>query len=387
MMNMTCTLVNCERYPNIATGMRPAIKDKKTIYVDQINRQVSIPDTENIFSFPTNTAVTLLLLSSYPKQAYLKQFQLREALVHFEMLVNRYEAKKLPYSTWRGLKNMSELDMISYLLMLDNDCYIAGLVDDKQEVYYENVPESFYALLKSYSTPISIPVVRSDSIPYFAKKQEVKELVEQKQKQEEKEITSTMKMNNMMKFEFGPAGDKVRYSPYGIAVTENGTDWFSYNPNTKQVIDVCGFAFDLSGLIMKMPVAPKDVKPGDLIDHKGKPVYVTNIFEDDTLEVIDILDSEVKNTIPVTNMFGFNFITKYVPLMNLGGGTPSADNPFGSDFGSILAMQALFDDGEGFGFGDGSDMKDMFKTIAMMNFFNRNAGGLFGNMFNPTANT
>lgn len=149
----------------------------------------------------------------------------------------------------------------------------------------------------------------------------------------------TTERKNNMKFDFGSASsNKVQYSPYGIAVSENGQDWYTYKPGTKQTIDVTGLTFGLSNLIMKIPVAPAAIKPGDLIDHKGKPVYVCELYDDKSLAVIDVVNSKYENIIPVSNMFGFDFVTKYKSLLNLSN-TPTDDNPFGSNIGIFLALK------------------------------------------------
>lgn len=75
-----------------------------------------------------------------------------------------------------------------------------------------------------------------------------------------------------------------------------------------------------------MPAAIKDLRAGDMVLHRGKPMYVQSVEEDG----IDILNSENKVIVPVTNMFGFNFVTKVVSLMNFNAAQPSAENPFGN---------------------------------------------------------
>lgn len=64
-----------------------------------------------------------------------------------------------------------------------------------------------------------------------------------------------------------------------------------------------------------------------MVLHRGKPMYVQSV-EEDGIHCIDILNSEAK--VVVTNMFGFDFVTKIVSLMNFNAAQPSAENPFGN---------------------------------------------------------
>lgn len=95
-------------------------------------------------------------------------------------------------------------------------------------------------------------------------------------------------------------------------------------------------------------------------------MYVQSV-EEDGIHCIDILNSEAKVIVPVTSIFGFNYVTKVVSLMNVTAGAPSADNPFGN------IMQSMLSDGDNDG-----DMSKMLMLSMMMN------GGStpFANLFN-----
>lgn len=168
-------------------------------------------------------------------------------------------------------------------------------------------------------------------------------------------------MNMFKGFEFGKVdGNKVRMSMYGLAVRNQAGTWVSYDVNTGNVIDVDPFNMDGSQFMYKMPVALSQVNKGDMIIHNCKPVYVTGKDESGKLVVIDIFDGEEKMILPTRNMFGFNFATKVVSLMDMAGmGKPDAENPFGN-----MWMLALMGDGKDF------DMKDFM----MLNMMNGNAG-------------
>lgn len=153
-------------------------------------------------------------------------------------------------------------------------------------------------------------------------------------------------------------------------------EFYTYNPATAQTIDVTGFTFDFKGMIYRMPVAVKDIKVGDMIIHKHKPMFVTSI-DNTNIEVIDILDSEIKSIIPTTNPFGFNFVTKIVSLVNFGGSAPSSDQPFGNIMPMMIASAVLGDsNGEGSMF-ENMDMGKLFMLNMMTNGSNP-----FGNLFN-----
>ena len=162
-------------------------------------------------------------------------------------------------------------------------------------------------------------------------------------------------------FEFGKVdGNKVRMSMYGLAVRNQAGTWVSYDVNTGNVIDVDPFNMDGSQFMYKIPVALPQINKGDMIIHNCKPVYVTGKDESGKLVVIDIYDGEEKMILPTKNMFGFNFATKVVSLMDMAGmGKPDAENPFGN-----MWMLALMGDGKDF------DMKDFM----MLNMMNGNAG-------------
>lgn len=114
-----------------------------------------------------------------------------------------------------------------------------------------------------------------------------------------------MKMS-AMNFDFGPFTESgvVALSPYGIAVRSSKGEYLTYNAATG---DVTGFTFDFQKMIYKMPVAIKDLRAGDMVLHRGKPMYVQSV-EEDGIHCIDILNSEAKVIVPVTSIFGFNYV-------------------------------------------------------------------------------
>lgn len=188
--------------------------------------------------------------------------------------------------------------------------------------------------------------------------------------------TSASRRGFNLNLDFGPMNEGIAFSPYGLAVRNSKGEFYTYNPATAQTIDVTGFTFDFKGMIYRMPVAVKDIKVGDMIIHKHKPMFVTSI-DNTNIEVIDILDSEIKSIIPTTNPFGFNFVTKIVSLVNFGGSAPSPDQPFGNIMPMMIASAVL---------GDSNDEGSMFENMDMGKLFMlnmmTNGSNPFGNLFN-----
>lgn len=124
-----------------------------------------------------------------------------------------------------------------------------------------------------------------------------------------------------MNFDFGPFTESgvVALSPYGIAVLRANIS-LTMQPLVQ---------LSMLPASLLMPAAIKDLRAGDMVLHRGKPMYVQSV-EEDGIHCIDILNSEAKVIVPVTNMFGFNFVTKVVSLMNFNAAQPSAENPFGN---------------------------------------------------------
>ena len=132
-------------------------------------------------------------------------------------------------------------------------------------------------------------------------------------------------------FDFGPCGNTVRMSMYGMAIQNISGEWVSYNPDSREIINVDVFNMADGGKYMyKMPVAIADVKEGDIVIHNRVPMFVTAINENGTFEVTDVRAGETKNIIPTRNMFGFNFMTKVVSMFGAFADAPTADQPFGN---------------------------------------------------------
>jgi hypothetical protein len=145
------------------------------------------------------------------------------------------------------------------------------------------------------------------------------------------------KGNNKMKafnFDFGPCtNDNIRMSMYGLAVKNANGTWVSYNPESKEIIDVDIFNFDGGKFLYKMPVAIKDIAPGMVIVHNRKAMFVIEVG-DSGITIVDPQAGEEKKILPTKNCFNFNFYTRVVSLfdsfMKSPENAPSAENPFGN---------------------------------------------------------
>lgn len=163
-------------------------------------------------------------------------------------------------------------------------------------------------------------------------------------------------MNMFKGFDFGRVdGSTVRMSMYGLAIKNQAGVWVSYNTATNEIVDVDVLNFNGEQFMYKMPVAIDQIHAGDTIIHNRKPMFVGEITDDGKMIVIDVYDGEEKMILPTKNMFGFNFATKVVSLMDMAGmNKPNAENPFGN-----MWMLAMMGDGKDF------DFKDML-MIQMM---------------------
>ena len=141
------------------------------------------------------------------------------------------------------------------------------------------------------------------------------------------------KGNKKMKafnFDFGPCtNDNIRMSMYGLAVKNANGTWVSYNPESKEIIDVDIFNFDGGKFLYKMPVAIKDVKVGDIVIHNRKAMFVTDVVEAG-MTAIDPQAGEEKKILLTRSPFGFNYATKVVSLFNMTSDAPTPDAPFGN---------------------------------------------------------
>lgn len=245
---------------------------------------------------------------------------------------------KIPYDSWRLLKKLASSELTF-------------------EVETKIRCGEIFLLLNSGSFHYDIPIT-------YGFVSIMKERLTKAMYTDSNSATTNPKPNKPsfnMNIDFGPCGDEVAFSPYGLAIRNSKGEYFTYNPTSKQTIDVTSFTFTFQNMVYRMPVAASAVKEGDMIIHKHHPMFVSSISEGN-IEVIDILESEVKTVIPTSNPFGFNFITKIMPIVNFGNTAPSPDQPFGNLMPMMMASM-VFGDNDG---NNGNDMGKMFMLSAMM---------------------
>lgn len=175
-----------------------------------------------------------------------------------------------------------------------------------------------------------------------------------------------MEMRRMFgNLEFGPVKG-INMSHLGIALKNAAGNMVSYDRQNGEIIDVDLIDFNAENMVYAMPCAIKDIKKGDVIRHvNGNAVFVTGT--EGGIHVIDVAAGEKKEILPTKSMFGFDFVTKIVSLIDFSAMNASADQPFGN----MLPLMMLSD--------NKSSIRDMLPMMMLMN------GGNFGSfdMSNP----
>jgi hypothetical protein len=157
--------------------------------------------------------------------------------------------------------------------------------------------------------------------------EELNAYTESNSNEERKEV------NNMFNFDFGVYNtDAVRFSPYGLAIYNRGSNKFvAYDQANRALMDVDIINFKMDNMLYKIPVAIKDVTEGDIIIHNNKPVLVIKVCGDENkLKAVDPATAEEKVILPIKSPFKFDFVTKVVSVMNFSKVGASESSPFGS---------------------------------------------------------
>lgn len=176
-----------------------------------------------------------------------------------------------------------------------------------------------------------------------------------------------MEMKKMFgNLEFGPVKG-YNLSHLGIALKNAAGEVVSYDKSKDEIVNVDLIDFNAQGMIYAIPCAIKEVKKGDVIRHtNGNAVFVTSI--ENGIHVVDVAAGEKKEILPTKSMFGFDFVTKIVCLIDFGAANASADKPFGN----MLPLMMM---------SNGGNMKDMMLPLMLMNGGTMNFSGL--DMSNP----
>ena len=196
-----------------------------------------------------------------------------------------------------------------------------------------------------------------------------------KEIQEERENKG---MDIMKNFNFGPCGDRAKISHLGIAVQNTNGEWVSYDKENGEIVNVDLINFGSNNFVYMLPVALKDVAVGDVIIHNHHVVFVTRTREKN-LSVIDVTDGEVKKILPTKSIFGFDFVTKIVSLVDFTASTANADNPFGN----MLPFLLLGNNENKSTYASTKENDALPLVLMMMMNSGQKDGGLFSSMDSP----
>lgn len=354
---------------------------------------------------------------------YFKDFVKRHR--EYIKLAETHKKPRIPYKAYRQLKDMSELDQsggctvtifkngacvwseatkhydwdaplpqeyLDYIMNITNlqygtattgftrnDCDTssalqADCISTNYPIFnYQGPGDCCCSSGNTYSTTIS-SIFDADHI---------KQLVKDAMNTLKEEDKPTMKLPNM-NFEFGPINDdSVVMSPCGLAIQKPDRSYVAYNKATDKMVDVTGLTFNIGKVIYKMPVAMQNIAKGDLIYHNGRPVYVVGI-DNGIITAIDYVFNEQKVIVPVSNIFGFDYLTKIISVLNLGGMQPDPNNPFGNIM-PLVFMNAIFGEGKDDLFeGDLGKLMMMSMFMGGQNPFGQLFAGPIGNSSDAT---
>jgi hypothetical protein len=179
-------------------------------------------------------------------------------------------------------------------------------------------------------------------------------------------------MKNIFKnFDFGTVSGHL--SHLGIAIKNKMGEMVSYDTDKDEIVNVDLIDIDAKGMIFKMPCAIKDIEKGDIIIHNGVPVFVIDDYPNAShIQVIDVAAGEKKTILPTKSMFGFDFVTKMVSMIDFTGMGASEDNPFGN----LIPLMLMC--------GDGGLKENLIPMMFLMNQTNgENQGTSAFDMSNP----
>lgn len=192
-------------------------------------------------------------------------------------------------------------------------------------------------------------------------KVEVKE--EENKKVEEKENDEDMNFKKMFGEDVGKdKSGMFKYSMLGLAIKNEQGSYACFNG--EGMVDVMDMVFDVEDMIFKMPV--QEVKVGDLIIAKGKPVYVKEIAKQNNtvkLEIFNPTNDNEETYVPQTNLFGFNFFIKVTSFFEMN------KNQDGSNINPMMFAMMMMDDDKD------KEEESKFSKMMMMSVLMQNTGG------------
>jgi len=176
--------------------------------------------------------------------------------------------------------------------------------------------------------------------------------------------------------EFGKLSDgRFAMSPKGIAVRDSEGSWITFEPKTCSVTNVADMVFKSGGdSFFKMPV--NQVNVGDIILHKEKVLFASEIRPDGRIEAYDFGANETIVVHPIKSIMGnMLFFTKVISLFSLMG--IQDGNPENMDMSNIMSnpmmmMLMMGDSGDDI---MGGQMGDIMMMNMMSGIFNGNNDG------------
>lgn len=187
----------------------------------------------------------------------------------------------------------------------------------------------------------------------------------------EEKVKEETNMFSNLGSSFGKIGsDQFRLSINGLAVRGKDGKYVTFNPETRELVEVTtGFFDDMKDLLFLMPATELEV--GDIILHQNKPYYIT-VSKDNVVKGIDFEDAIESTLVPKTNVFGMKYYTKVFNCLGTNNilGTDIASNPMmayalmgGKDFdlSKVMMFQAL--SGQGKGIADFSENPIMLMAL------------------------
>ena len=204
------------------------------------------------------------------------------------------------------------------------------------------------SLLNPLSNPIDFEIshtmLKKESQPTILKKESQPTIEENRV--EIKGENNMIKKDMGLNLEFGKIENELAMSINGLAFKNAGGGYVTYDLQTNSLTDVSSLILNID-MLYSMPAAIKDIKAGDIIKHNKQYVIVSSIEENGDLNCVQPFAGEKIIVLPKKNIFGFNYITKVVNLMEqfMPQNVASEENPFGNMTQFIL-MSSLFDKSE-----------------------------------------
>lgn len=145
-------------------------------------------------------------------------------------------------------------------------------------------------------------------------------------------------------------------SHLGIAIRNAAGNMVSYDKSKDEIVDVDLIDFKGDNLVYAIPVAISDISVGDVVLHNDVPMFVIGKGTG-SVPVVDVKNGEKKDILPTKSMFGFDFITKLITLVDFSAAGASKSQPFGN----LLPLMMLSNGGVG------NKMQNMLPMMFLMN--------------------